>query len=341
MGAFHRRLWGEPEPNEEPALGPREIVPGLADPIAEPAFQPVPHGWPYDGRVVRRHREALFRLARAEMPSPGPRRGCGVLLVGGGRYWPGIVVAVGMLRDSGSRLPVQVWHRGDQEPVRPDDLAGHDPVAIHDLTALRPQPRILGGWEAKTLALLACGWERVFFLDADAYCLCDPEPLLGRLSAAEPFLFWDNHAFAWHEVAWATWGVDGSAVPPVQGGQFAIHTIHFWRELVLAHWLNQHSDFSYGHYYGDQDSWRVALAVTGGAYGRLGPSRWDSFAHICDLEGQPVVVHRCRAKMLYPEDVLPGDHESNRRLDRLPGEARAWAHWHALLSARGPTPALP
>jgi SAM-dependent methyltransferase len=74
--------------------------------------------------------------------------------------------------------------------------------------------------------------------------------------------------------------------------------------------------------------------VTGGPYGCLGPARWDDVAFVCEANGRPFVIHRCRAKMLYPEDVLPGDTESNRRLARLPGEARAGAHAAAVLGAR-------
>jgi SAM-dependent methyltransferase len=333
-GTFHRRLWGEPEPDAAPTGPAREIVPGLLDPIPEGELRPVPPGWAQDPRVIRRHRDGLAHLARAPLPSPGARRGAGVVLVGGGRYWPGIVVAVKMLRDAGSRLPVQIWHRGAAEPVFPDDLAGVEGVEVRDLTALEPAPRVLRGWEAKTVALLACGWERIFFLDADAYCVADPTPLLDRLSATEPFLFWEDLPGTQRAVTWPTWGLGGSPVPPVQGGQFALHVGHFWRELVMAHWLNQHSDFSYSHCYGDQDSWRVALTVTGGRYGLMGPARWEEIAFVCDAEGQPLVVHRCRSKMLSPEDVRPTDVESNRRLARLPGEARAWTHWTALMAAR-------
>jgi hypothetical protein len=38
--------------------------------------------------------------------------------------------------------------------------------------------------------------------------------------------------------------------------------------------------------------------------------------------------------MFYPEDVLTSNKEYNQRLDRLPGEARAWAHWESLISSR-------
>jgi SAM-dependent methyltransferase len=240
-----------------------------------------------------------------------------------------------MLRDTGCTLPVQIWHRGADEPVRPAELAGLGAVEIHDLTALRPTPRVLNGWEAKTVALLASGLERIFFLDADAYCLSDPAPLLDRLSAEEPFLFWEDYPSGLSHVTWSVWNLAGTSVPPIQGGQFAIHVRHSWRDLVLAHWIDQHSDFSYAHQYGDQDSWRVALTISGGPYTCLNPSRYDEIALICDLGDTPFVVHRCLAKMLYPEDVAPPFLGSaNRRLDRLPGENMAWAHFETLLAAR-------
>lgn len=338
MGSFYRRLWGEPEPESRfdaaPIHPPREIVPGLLDPLPEAESHPVARGWPHDARVIERHRAALLHLAAAELPPPGRRAGAGILMVGGGPYWPGLVVAMKMLRDTGCRLPVQIWHRGIAEPVSMRDLAGVEGVEIHDLTALAPAPRVLHGWEAKTVALLACGWERIFFLDADAYFLRDPAPLLERLSAEEPFLFWEDMPAAWEFVNWSVWGRGGSSVPPIQGGHFAIHLRHFWREFVLAYWLDQHSDFSYAHQLGDQDSWRVALTMTDGPYGRLGAARWDDIAYVCDGDDGPLVVHRCGSKMFYPEDGVPRGGESSRRLDRLPGEARAWAYWEALLSSR-------
>ena len=335
MGELHRRLWDEPEPGDglyTPAA--REIVPGLLDPIPEDYFQSMPNRWLSDPRVIRRHREALLHLARAEMPDPGERSGTGVLLIGGGKYWPGAVIAVKMLRDTGCTLPIQIWYRGDRESVRPEDLDGLLGVEIRDLTALQPVPRVLRGWESKTVALLATGWERVFYLDADAYLLIDPASILDRLSVEEPFLFWEDHAPARNAVKWSVWGLETSPVPPVQGGHFAVHVELFWREIVLAHWLNQHSDFSYFHQFGDQDSWRIALTVTGGSYGDLGLAKWEDLAFVCEFDGRPSIVHRCGSKMLLPEDVLPEDRESNRRLDRLPGEARAWSHWEKLLSAR-------
>jgi hypothetical protein len=332
-GQFHRRFWDEPEPPHPPA---REIVPGLADPLQEAELDPTPGDWAFRPEVAHRHRRALFQLARTPLPAPGRREGAGVLLLGGGRYWAGCVVAVRMLRDTGCRLPVQIWHRGQQEPIQPDDLTGVERVEVRDLTALQPAPRILRGWESKTVALLACGWERVFFLDADAYCVRDPEFMLDRLSQALPFTFWLDAPMVHEPVRWSAWGLAVSRIPFVQGGQFAIDVRHFWRELVLAHWINQHSDFSYAHQYGDQDSWRVALTATAGPYHCEGPAREKGGAYVCDGGGQPLVVHRFLSKMILPAYLGPGDRWNNRRLDNLPGEARAWAYFDALRASRSP-----
>lgn len=333
-GTFHRRLWGEPEPGE-PAFRPPDLLPGLPDPIPEPPRSAADRRWAHDPAVVRRHREAFAGLARGSLPRPGPRAGAGVVLVGGGKFWAGNVLAVRMLRDAGCTLPVQVWHGGAEEPARPADLAGLGPVEVRDLAAVRPVPRTYRGWACKTVALLASGWERVFYHDADAYCVADPTPLLDRLSAAEPFLYWEDHPSGWENLRWAAWGFPDTGVPPVQGGQYAVHLTHFWREFVLAYWVDQHCDFSYAHQYGDQDSWRLALAATGRPAGCLGKADWGGIAYTCRLGGTPLAVHRCHAKMFLPEDEVPGNPWTvPRRSDALPAEDRVWAHWEALVNGR-------
>lgn len=332
-GKYFRQLWDEPEPDGG-TPPPRELIPGLLDPIPAPVLREIPPRWAFDPGVIRKHQAALQRLVTGDIPPPPHREGQGVLLVGGGKYWPGIVVAVRMLRDTGSRLPIQIWHRGAAEMVKPADLAGIPDVEIHDLTKLSPAPRVLGGWEAKTVAILASGWERIFYLDADAYTVANPQGLLDKLSPKAPFLFWRDLQGGGEPVNWTAWGRTSSPVPPIQGGHLALHVPHFWRELVISHWLNQHSDFTYRHQYGDQDSWRVSLTATGGRYVCLGQARWENIAFVCDLDDAPFVVHRCQSKMLFSEDVLPEDRHSNRRLPRLPGEQRAWDHFDALVSSR-------
>jgi hypothetical protein len=96
----------------------------------------------------------------------------------------------------------------------------------------------------------------------------------------------------------------------------------FSREAMLAHWINQHSDYFYRHQFGDQDSWRVALAATGQAHHVIAPARWERLAFVCGWRGADYIVHRCRAK-LFP-DRLP------RRWDGLPREAEVFGIYREL-----------
>ena len=190
--SLHRRLWGEGGPHNGsdsvPAHPLWELVPGLPDPIPDDVLRPAPDAWPRNPWIIRRHRDALTRLARMELPPPDPRRrgrpACRRRQVLAGHRRGGQNASrhreyVARSNMAPSRL----------EPVRRGDLAGLSGVEVRDLTALVPTPRVLGGWEAKTVALLACGWDAVFYLDADAYCVNDPAPLLERLRQGLRFSF--------------------------------------------------------------------------------------------------------------------------------------------------------
>jgi hypothetical protein len=264
-----------------------------------------------------RDRHVRDLAAAALEPLRLPRlSGDGVVICGGGRYWPMIELSVRMLREV-SALPVQVWHRGEAEAVCPEDLAGVSGVEYRDTTALVPTPRILGGWEQKTLAIRHCGWRRVLYLDADAYCVADPARLL-ELAAAHRFVFWADQA---ESIRWEWYGLSAD-VPTVQGGQLALDCAAFWPELCVADWINQHSDYFYQHQYGDQDSWRVALAATGAAargdYRCLGRAPWIHPAFVCGLD-RPMIVHRCQHKIWSGADQV-------KAARHLPKEDRVWRH---------------
>lgn len=275
--------------------------------------------WARQADVKDAHIRELAAVASTPHTPPA-LEGDGVVICGGGRYWPMIELSVRMLREV-SALPVQIWHRGSGEPVSPEDLAGVEGVEYRDTTALRPAPRILGGWEAKTLALLHCGWRRVLYLDADAYCVADPAAFL-ELASAHRFVFWSDPAR--ETIRWQWYGL-AAALPTLQGGQLALDLAAFWRELVVANWINQHSDYFYQHQYGDQDSWRVALAATGAAargdYRCLGTAPWKHPAFVCGLSG-PMIVHRCQGKIWSAADRA-------QAARHLPKEDRVWHHVRA------------
>lgn len=310
----------------------RELLPGIPDPLPGPRIVR-PKGWVNAPQTKLEHVLALRRLKECSLPPPPRGVGEGIVTCGGGRYWPMVHAAVEMALEYD--YPVQVWHRGADEPVGPIPAHWRDRVKIRDLTKV-PGLRHLGGWEGKTVALLNCGFERALFLDADAYLVGDPAPLF-RLAREAGFVSWGDLPMYNEYVGWEWFGMDrkeGQNTPSVQGGQLCVDIARFWRPLVIAHWLNQHSDYVYHHprtrqaewhAYGDQDCWRIALALTGHTHCHLGPAPWVHPAFVCRLGETPLVVHRCQGKA-YAENYAVTSH--------LPGDREYWRYFEEGLACR-------
>jgi hypothetical protein len=233
--------------------------------------------------------------------------GRGIVTVGGGFYWPGIVVMIRLARELGITLPIEVWHRGELEPVNPADVAGLEGITFHDSEAMGNKLRDwrIGfmppkdqGWANKLYALSHTQLETVFFVDADAYFVGDPAPLF-EFAEQERFVFWTDlpnqvNAIRWPEV----WPEGANGVPQIQGGQLVIHRPSFWKELSTANWMCQQAEFYFPRMFGDQDTWRVALSATKGSYRNLGPAPLPlTGIFVCPFDGSPLIVHRCQAKL--------------------------------------------
>lgn len=316
---------------------PREFAPGLVDPIQTPRGERS-RGWPWLPEVRDEHVSGLLEVVKATEGIVPPRRsGQGILIVGGGKYWIGAVIACRLLREVGYAGPIKAWYRGRSEPIDASQVEGLN-VELTDADEfaarmpLHERPRLLHGWGCKTFAVMHCGLHDVIYQDADAYWTRDPSPLLGLLREA-PFAYWQDHS-------WNVWGPYHGltpdrvgAVPPVQSGQMIIDVVGYWRQLVIAHWIDQHSDYfyphgteprKYWHQFGDQNSHDVAIIHTGGRFLKIGNARWRYPAFTYEHAGEIVMVHRCEAKF------FPGT--KPHRDDSLPLEGRAWELFHELTS---------
>jgi hypothetical protein len=285
----------------------------LRDPLPEPEISGRPLAWRESDEVRQQHVAALAAVAAASYAPPADLAGDGILYCGEGRFWPGIVIGVRLLRDTGCRLPVQIWHNG---PIG-HELDNVDGVRLVDAAAFRRghPARILRGWEIKTWAILHSGFRRIFYLDADAYAVNDPTPLFSLLDQS-PLAFWADLECCRDNVQWPWYGLPATNLDPIQGGQLLIDLAAFWRETTIAHWINMHSDYFYGHQFGDQDSWKVAWALTAAPLKSLGRADWERIAFVCRHQGVPYIVHRCRAK-LYAAT-------SPNRWDALPREKQVF-----------------
>jgi SAM-dependent methyltransferase len=326
------------------ALNPRELLPGFIDPLQIPRLPDSERGgWAVDTGTIKLHRDALVKVSHLEFRQPETAEGRGILTVGGGKYWPGIVVMCRLLRDLGCQYPVEVWYRGQCEPVNPADVVGLN-VKLIDLDAMArdlgdtriPQGNVArGGWEAKLYALTHTTLETVVYLDADAYFVSSPDPLFD-LADEHGFAWWEDLPYTDKHVHWSVvWPAGNKGIAPVQGGQLGINRRKAWRMLSVAHWMNQHSDFYYSYMFGDQDTYRVALAATGGANKNIGKAPWinGSVAFVCPLNGNPAVVHRCQGKLFRPHEIKPGDSRCSNPDYNLPGETQVFHHFAALMRA--------
>jgi hypothetical protein len=255
--------------------------------------------WANHPDTIREHYDALLRVIEQAYSEPyiGHDSDFGVLYVGGGRYWPGVVVGVRLLRHVGYKGPIEIWHGhySDSEPIEESDVASYDVRITNALeVAKTTRPRILRGWEAKLHAIRHTRFRRILFLDADAYCVHDPTPYFDRF---HDFAFWgeDNRDhIRWPNVVLSE---RKRNVVGVQGGQLFIDREKAWPLVIASDWICQHSDFYFQHIFGDQDAWRLVLSLTDLPYTVIGSAIWNKPALVCSIDKRKFIVHRVYSKL--------------------------------------------
>lgn len=311
------------------------LSPGIKDPIPCVAcMKSHTFDWANSNPVIGEHLLFLRRFASGleRIPEPPQRSGQrGILYVGGGAYWPGIYVGIRLLRESGCTLPIQVWYRGEMEPVQPDKVTGLnvDFIDASKHAAENGGARILGGWEAKLWAISHCGLDQILYLDADAYCVTDPTAMIAELDDSEPFEFWQDGPDMEGKVDWVkVWpSAVNDRVPQIQGGQLLIDIPRAWKLIMLSHWMCQHSDFYFKHMFGDQDVWRVAATALKqkDMWKNRGQAPWVGPAFVLpDSDGETCIIHRCAGKLFEHRHIPNGDAKYLRPWYDLPKESRVF-----------------
>jgi len=301
-------------PNEKDPLDVRSAQPGASRNLQE---------WlAYSPTSIREHNLAFKELLQRDFKPPTKAEGRGLILCGGERYWPMLLLSLKMFRDV-CDLPVQVWHRGDDEPIPYQDLDGIPNVTVHDAYATTPRPRLFydgnnTDWvhTIKTHALVHCGWEQALYLDADAYILRDPTPLFNLLDQTG-FVYWPSRTSSGQKNLWNFVDVKSNGMPNVQGGQYLIDRKRLWRELLLTYWQDQHADYFYRYYQSnDEDSWRVTFSATRTPCHCIDEMEWREVAWLCKLDKQDFIAHRCGSKLWL--------HSQPSYHPRLPREGRVF-----------------
>ncbi len=246
-----------------------------------------------------------FEQALRSLPAPPEgMEGRGIVIPAGGcRLFTNAWVHIRQLRELGCRLPIQVWHLGPEE-MQPEmaRLLQGEGAACVDARAVRQHhpSRILGGWELKTFAIAYSPFAEVLLLDADNGPVANPESLFENAAYRHHgALFWpDLGRLEKTQQAWDILGLKRPDGPEFESGQVLIDKRRCWRPLILAHWLNEQSDFFYQFIHGDKETLHLAFERLRQPYHLVAtPPRALAGAMVQhDPHGQPLFQHRNTSK---------------------------------------------
>jgi hypothetical protein len=224
-------------------------------------------------------------------------------------YLPGAWVLVKELRRLGCTLPVTFTYMGalewDPKLTQLMKPLGVDVIDLREVEETDPyRPRILAGWESKCYGIIHSPYEQVMYLDADNIPQYDPSFLFdSQQFTYYGAIFWPDvppyDRKEWlPECVWKNVGLEFRDEVDFETGQFMIDKKKCWKELLLAMWMNEHSDYFYRFIFGDKSTFHLAWARMGSnwAIPQRGPggNQGSLFQH--DFEGRILFQHCTRNK---------------------------------------------
>ena len=107
--------------------------------------------------------------------------GKGIIMMAGSRYSGYAATALGMLRQSGSRMPVEVWFKDQQDetPGWCEELHAEGMTCrrISDYIPPAAMAHLSKGFQFKVLAVLFSSFQELLYLDADNFVLSNPDSI--------------------------------------------------------------------------------------------------------------------------------------------------------------------
>jgi hypothetical protein len=257
-----------------------------------------------DDALTKSNSKARFEEAAANIPVMPHFDGRGIIITAGGPFVPSAYVGIRMLRKLGVKLPIEIWHAGEDEiPSWARRAMLSWDVQLFDVMQYCPERPLseMRGWPIKPAALMFSKLREVLFLDADCFPLVSPEFLFDSREYRESrALFWPDNQF--HKLIagapiWELSGLNFQGDTEFETGIFLVDKVDCWRELSLTQWLNKNSNFWYEFVLGDKDTFYLAWRKLNRKYHIAPPcQRYRSIVtrHYW-TNGQPLVDHRTGA----------------------------------------------
>ena len=271
-----------------------------------------PDGWEKLREVQLAHIIILENLVSKTYNPPNFNRERGIVIgTGGAKFFSCAFAAFYTLKRLKCKIPVEFWYLGDYEM---DDKM-REICEMYNITCINAEEfcrknginlRILSGWELKTIATLYSDFKEVMYLDADNIPAVDPSYLFEDSRYKElGSIFWpdlpSSERVEWLvPLCWHNVNLEYRSEVDFESGQFLINKEKCYKELVITHWINQHSDWFYKFVYGDKSTFHLAWRKCNTEYCITNtPAGWE---YPCilqyDLDGKLVFQHACQGKEL-------------------------------------------
>ncbi|MGO8928023.1 MAG: glycosyltransferase family 9 protein [Limisphaerales bacterium] len=207
--------------------------------------------------------------ANPALPYERQFKGRGIVTCAGGcTYFTNAWILIKMLRHCGCKLPIELWHFGEEEM----DAKMRQIISDLDVQCRDVSPFCLTssrtGWALKTVAIARSSFEEVLYLDADNVAAQDPSFLFDIPQYEETgALFWpgtrllsDKHPF------WQVFGLMPVDEPEVETGQMVINKRTRWKPLMFADQLSLRSDVFHQFQCGGKELFRFVCRKLGQDY---------------------------------------------------------------------------
>lgn len=291
-------------------------------------------GWENAGDVWLRFRKMIKREKQRLTVEPlDEGAGEGIVIAGGGKYFPSAYANIRLIRHHGCQLPIELWYLGRHAEM-PElwrkivDQYGVECVDADEVNKSKPIRR-LNGWELKMFAAAHNSFRKFIFLDSDCYPMRDPTFVLNdpRLLGAGAIFQRDCSGFEHiKEDVLELVGIPRHQVWDLESGAFSIDKQRWNLALGLTLFLNNYSDLLYKVVYGDKTTPALASLLAGQPYAiphhLPGGGDWGLMQRWFD--GSDMWQHRIHMKpSLKQENFVTPQHENPKVMRYIANEI-AW-----------------
>jgi hypothetical protein len=260
-------------------------------------------------------------------------RGQGIVMTGGGKYFPSAYCNIRLIRHHRCRLPIELWYLGSKNEMPHAWQHILKPYGVKcidaDQVRLKHPMRILNGWELKVFAASHSSFRQFISLDADCFPMRDPSFTLDdpRFLATGAVFQRDcsNFEFIKPEVMQML-GIVSHKAYDLESGAFLIDKRRWGRGLAMTRFLNNYSDLLYKVVHGDKTTFALGGMLTQSKYAvphyAPGGDSWGLMQKWFD--GSPLWQHRIHMKPILDRTQFVSPQDVDEKQARVFAKQIAW-----------------